>query len=351
MKRIGLFVLAVVMISGCSVVNKVGQKLVSASGGSTNSTAAEPTTTSSPVEKSTPTPPEPKSVNDGEPAIIVTSRESTAATAKVKAADSCKPDRTFQDRFTKKPIVIWDQKLSSTGFMKNVMTDEDITFTVAIQRASDKNNIWIVVHKAEASTQRATFESQYHATKGDKITFGFKDGAPVTLVVTEVVNEAKVASGIFAAKLNMTCGWAAQISDKEMGSMREVLTTKQIDAYSISSSSGEISQNVNAKVGQSLLKKFGCFYSTMDTMGVNFTSPSEEVPSSTNSSKQDVAQKTAAVPVTVDQIIQMVTAKLSDDIIITTIRKSGSLYELTPDTLIKLKSAGVSDAVIRAMTQ
>ncbi len=267
------------------------------------------------------------------------------------AADSCKPDFSGQDNITKKPIVQWGKKLSSSGFMKNVLSGEDITFTALIQRASDKNNIWIVVNKAEENVGRAAFESQYRATKGDKITFGFKNGEPVTLVVTEVINQAKVVSGIFAGKLTMTCGWAAQISDKEMGSMREVLTTKQIDAYSISSSSGEINQAVDDNAGQSLLEKFRCFYSTMDATGVKFTSSSEEVPSLTNSSKQDVAQKTTAAPVTVDQVIQMVTAKLSDDIIITTIHKSGSLYDLTPDTLIKLKSAGVSDAVIRAMTQ
>ena len=46
----------------------------------------------------------------------------------------------------------------------------------------------------------------------------------------------------------------------------------------------------------------------------------------------------------------MVTAKLPDDIIITTIRNSNSRFDLTPETLIKLKTAGVSDAVIRAMT-
>jgi hypothetical protein len=53
--------------------------------------------------------------------------------------------------------------------------------------------------------------------------------------------------------------------------------------------------------------------------------------------------------VTIDQITQMVTAKLPDDIIITTIRNSGSKFDLTPEALIKLKTAGASDAVIRAM--
>src|ERR1035437_613144 len=60
-------------------------------------------------------------------------------------------------------------------------------------------------------------------------------------------------------------------------------------------------------------------------------------------------QNTAS-QLTIDQIIQMVTAKLPDDIIITSIRNSSSKFNLAPEALIKLKTAGVSDAVIRAMT-
>jgi hypothetical protein len=67
--------------------------------------------------------------------------------------------------------------------------------------------------------------------------------------------------------------------------------------------------------------------------------------------KQAEPQKAPGAPVTIDQIIQMAGAKLPDDIIITTIRNSGSKFDLTPDALIKLKTAGVSDEVIRAMTR
>jgi hypothetical protein len=56
-------------------------------------------------------------------------------------------------------------------------------------------------------------------------------------------------------------------------------------------------------------------------------------------------------PVTVDQIIQMVTAKLSDDIIIKIIQDSNSKFDITPEILIKLKASGVSDVIIRAMTK
>lgn len=65
--------------------------------------------------------------------------------------------------------------------------------------------------------------------------------------------------------------------------------------------------------------------------------------------KHAETQNTAS-QLTIDQIIQMVTAKLPDDIIITSIRNSSSKFNLAPEALIKLKTAGVSDAVIRAMT-
>ena len=51
----------------------------------------------------------------------------------------------------------------------------------------------------------------------------------------------------------------------------------------------------------------------------------------------------------IDQIIQMVTAKVADDIVIKTIQNSTSMFELSSENLIKLKTAGVSDTVIRAM--
>ena len=63
------------------------------------------------------------------------------------------------------------------------------------------------------------------------------------------------------------------------------------------------------------------------------------------------APKPPAAAVTIDQIIQMVGAKLPDDLIITTIRNSGSTFDLNPDILIRLKTAGVSDAVLRSMSR
>jgi hypothetical protein len=59
----------------------------------------------------------------------------------------------------------------------------------------------------------------------------------------------------------------------------------------------------------------------------------------------------AGAQLTVDQVIQLVAAKVADDIIITTIQKSSSRFDLSTDDLIRLKTAAVSDAVVRAMAQ
>jgi hypothetical protein len=50
-----------------------------------------------------------------------------------------------------------------------------------------------------------------------------------------------------------------------------------------------------------------------------------------------------------DAIIKMVKAQLSDDVIVTTINASPGAYDTSPDGLIALKQAGVSDKVIAAL--
>jgi hypothetical protein len=67
--------------------------------------------------------------------------------------------------------------------------------------------------------------------------------------------------------------------------------------------------------------------------------------------KQTDAVKASAGALTIDQIIQMVMAKIPDDIIVASIEKSGSRFDLTPENLIKLKTSGTSDAVLRAMAK
>ena len=103
-----------------------------------------------------------------------------------------------------------------------------------------------------------------------------------------------------------------------------------------------------------MMEQFACFYQSLDKKGIDLSAavdpPSQAGKSASVGEKQAEAQKPAA-QLTIDQVIQMVAAKLADDIIITAIRNSSSKFDLTPDVLIKLKTAGVSDEVIRAMTR
>ena len=57
----------------------------------------------------------------------------------------------------------------------------------------------------------------------------------------------------------------------------------------------------------------------------------------------------AAPGLTVDGVISMVGAGLSDDLIITKIQRSGQSFDLSTDDMVRLKKANASDAVIKAM--
>jgi hypothetical protein len=61
--------------------------------------------------------------------------------------------------------------------------------------------------------------------------------------------------------------------------------------------------------------------------------------------------QTTAPPLTNDDVIKMVQAKLPDAVVVAKIRTSPCKFDTSPDTLIKLKRAGVSDPVLQAMTE
>jgi hypothetical protein len=63
------------------------------------------------------------------------------------------------------------------------------------------------------------------------------------------------------------------------------------------------------------------------------------------------ARAQAATPLTNDDVIKMVQAKLPDAIVVTKIKSSPCKFDTNADTLIKLKQAGVSDAVLQAMAE
>ena len=63
------------------------------------------------------------------------------------------------------------------------------------------------------------------------------------------------------------------------------------------------------------------------------------------------AQSSGGAPLTNNDVIKMVQAKLGDAVIIAKIRSSASQFDTSTDALIKLKHAGVSDAVMQAIAE
>jgi len=62
-------------------------------------------------------------------------------------------------------------------------------------------------------------------------------------------------------------------------------------------------------------------------------------------------QPSGETPLTNDDVIKMVQAKLGDAVIVAKIRSSASQFDTSTDGLIKLKHSGVSDAVLRAIAE
>lgn len=183
-------------------------------------------------------------------------------------ADSCRPDSSGRDAITKKQTEQWQQVLSSSGFLSAALMDNDVTFTAYVKRVGDSNFILVSIQKVEENLARAAFESHYHASNGDQLTFGFKDGEPLSFVVTEVANQAQ--ADMFG-KLNMSVVWAAEVAPSDLATMRVELTTKQIDAIRITQAAGAVDQAVPEKNGKKLMEKFGCFYQALDKSGVDLT--------------------------------------------------------------------------------
>src|SRR5260370_42031927 len=53
--------------------------------------------------------------------------------------------------------------------------------------------------------------------------------------------------------------------------------------------------------------------------------------------------------VSIDSVISMVQAGISEDVIIARLRKEDRAFDLAPDDMIRLKKAGVSDGVLKVM--
>jgi hypothetical protein len=63
------------------------------------------------------------------------------------------------------------------------------------------------------------------------------------------------------------------------------------------------------------------------------------------------AHAQAGAPMTNDDVIKMVQAKLPDAVVVAKIKSSTCKFDTSADTLIKLKQVGVSDAVLQAMAE
>lgn len=354
-------------------------------------------------------------------------------------AQKSKPDVSKEDKISKQRIDIWTQVLFSTSFGGSLMSTSEVGITATVGRYGTVNAVNLQIQKKEESATNAAFESAYRAAIGKPFYFGFKNGDPVAFVVTEVNNEAKVQQGLFAAKGVTTVVLSAVVQDKDLATLRDALTSRQVDAVRmVLAGDVRIEKSVNDKNGKKMMEKFSCFYQSLDNRGIALSAAGSQNQTGQSASasngvetprdyaasalgkyvrkgktsdyvelgpygqfsvhqdgksfggnyaiqgdtliltypmfrnqketahfigdtikdkegiiweKQAEPTKAAGAQMTVDQIIQMVAAKLPDDIIITTIQRSSSKFELTPEALIKLKTAGVSDAVIRAMTR
>jgi hypothetical protein len=344
-------------------------------------------------------------------------------------AASCKPSREWTDNITKQHIIQWEHIITKVGFWKSMVV-EPIHIWALVIRWGDTNVLNLQLQKIEKSRDRAVFESQFRAAKGDHFFLGMKDGDPLMFTAIEVNNQSKIDRD---EGLITTIILSAHISDKDMGLFRNVLTSKPIDAVRILLASGPVERTIDESNGAKMQEQFSCFYQYLDKNGLyhpavaqnpaapevrgnaptsqdySTSIPGKWVTKGNNTDyieysvdgtffaqrggrgfagtykvqadtitmqmpngqatrgrlagstitdsdgvvwdKQSEPKKAAGAPLSIEQISQMVASKLPDDVIIKTIQNSGTRIEATPEVLIKLKSVGASDAVIRAISR
>jgi hypothetical protein len=329
------------------------------------------------------------------------------------------------------------QVLYATSFGSNLMSSSDSKITATVGRYGNVNAINLQIEKRERSAVNAALESQYRAAVGQPFYFGFKDGEPLAFTVSEANNQAARGKILNDDKIITTVVLSARVSDAQMATVREALTSKPIDAVRMSLAGDlNIEKSVSDKNGRAMQAQFACFYQSLEKRGISLavvsptgqstagataqgTTPGNQLASiagrytrktkptdyvdlkpdglfvmrqddkdyaGSASLRGDVltieianraqtdtgrvagnsivdsngevwerlaatGERPAAASMTIDQVLQMVAAKLPDDVVIAAIEKSGTKFALTPADLIRLKTAGVSDAVIRAVTK
>ena len=96
-------------------------------------------------------------------------------------ADSCDPDMSKVDKFTKQRTNRWFQRLYKTGFLTTALvTSSGVDISASIGQYGTMFAINVELQKEQKSGARAEFESAYHAEKGNQFILGLKGGEPLT---------------------------------------------------------------------------------------------------------------------------------------------------------------------------
>ena len=352
-------------------------------------------------------------------------------------AQDCKPVVSRQDKITRQQVDVWAQELWSTSFLSSVVNTSETGITATIGRYGSVNAINLELQRKEESATNAAFDAAYRGAKGSTFYFGFKDGEPVALVVTDVNNSANVKQGIFGAKGVTTVILSAIVPDRDLARLRDQLTSREISAVRLQLAGDiGIDRSVSDGNGKKMMERFRCFYRAIDDRKIDLSAAAPAAPALPPSNvdlatvagryedkakpgnhvqfgangesvfvqdgaaqalrysvQNDVVWflapegksfkaadgrlvklvqgslsggtfvstegvryervaatlKPAATQLTIDQVIKMVEAKLPEDVIVASVTKSGLTHEATPEDLIRLRAAGASDAVIRAI--
>ncbi|MFM2225492.1 MAG: hypothetical protein RJA07_1694 [Bacteroidota bacterium] len=175
----------------------------------------------------------------------------------------CKPDYSKVDKITKTQNVVWKFDEFYHVTLGDAFVDpEKIFLNLSIGRYGSVNAISLTIVKEEDSKNKATFESAYHAVKGNQFVLGTKGGTPLVFTADEVNNESKV-SDVFGLVTTVTL--SSYIKTEDLEKIKSVLTTSPIDAVRVALSGGvNIQKNIREKKGNKMLEKFVCFFDFND---------------------------------------------------------------------------------------
>jgi hypothetical protein len=191
-------------------------------------------------------------------------------------ADNCKPDVSRIDKITKQQQDIWTQKVGGTGFGASLMGSKDVAVFVTIGRYGNVNAVNVEILKEEASAASASFDSSLRAVKGNRFFLGFKEGGePLSFVATDVGNETKVRNDVLDfgnGKVVTSVVLSSALSDEALATMRDAITTKQIDAIRVLLVGDlRVEYSLEEKTSKKLMAKFLCFFDAMDKRGLSRT--------------------------------------------------------------------------------